>query len=211
MRISAGVTCSNPPPRRLASPTESHCSKGSDIGATSQSRLCTIILLESFTAFEVLDIIFLRGGCLKQIKQISFPRSFDYKCVWMLKAKGLESLEYYNSLTSPLWFDGSDFWSWHIPFVLLCFVCFSLLKELWSNLPSEVASGRIPGGSHLQMMSDFMWPNRHASRNITSFQDVIPSNCHFLLSLRCSCCCGHYEQQAITASGVSCVQVRSQG
>lgn len=144
MRISAGVTCSNPPPRRLASPTESHCSKGSDIGATSQSRLCTIILLESFTAFEVLDIIFLRGGCLKQIKQISFPRSFDYKCVWMLKAKGLESLEYYNSLTSPLWFDGSDFWSWHIPFVLLCFVCFSLLKSYDPICPAKLLVAAFP-------------------------------------------------------------------
>lgn len=104
-RISAGVTCPSAAPRRLASLTKSHCSKGSGIETICQSRLRTIILPESYTAFEVLDIIFLRGRCLRQI---SFPGSSDCTSVWMLRGKHLESLEWgSSSLSFPLWFDDS--------------------------------------------------------------------------------------------------------
>lgn len=64
----------------------------------------------------------------------------------------------------------------HFSFCFALFAFLSLERAKILCLPSTVAGGSIPGSSHLQMTSDFMWPSHHGSGHITSFQDVIPSN-----------------------------------
>lgn len=191
-RISAGVTCPSAAPRRLASLTKIHCSKGSGIEAIFQSRLRTIILPESYTAFEVLDIIFLRGRCLRQI---SFPGSSDCTSVWMLRGKHLESLEWGLQLpffSLVIWRLSS--WSWLLLCILLCFVCFSVSWKSYAPIcTAELLVADFPEAPTSE------WCQISYDPTATCPETLHHSRMWVLLmrswwSLGCCCCCGHHEK-----------------